>query len=146
MDELIKRLSYDKAFGILTKNALEEEISKVKGKFNYLFMDLCNIKKLNHILGYEGLNKVVKRMFKEFNNKDYVIGRWFSGDEIVIITKDIESVLARLIIIARRHNISFKWMGFYDRKSVKQMEGDISKANLLNTTFQNKENEVSKSG
>ena len=128
--DLIKRLSYDKAFGILTRNALDEKINNLK-KFNCIFIDLCNLKKLNNLLGYDSVNHIIKKMFTEYNkNKEYVIGRWFSGDEIIIITDDVETALTKLINVSQIHNLSFKWVHWNNVKSVKEIETKVDNIDL----------------
>lgn len=90
----IKRLSEDKYFGILTRNGIEEKIRKEKRFFDCVFIDFNNMKRLNEYYGYETVNSKIKRIFQTFRfRKNDIVGRWFSGDEILIILFDSEPEL-----------------------------------------------------
>jgi len=107
----IERLSNDKAFGILTRNALEEKINTLN-YFSCLFIDFCNMSKLNRKLGYTKVNEIIKEMFKTipYDYKELIIGRWFSGDEILIIVddpKDFESCFREHV---RNFGLKYKYL------------------------------------
>lgn len=120
--ELIKQLSYDKAFGILTRNALDVEIEKLKS-FNCAFIDLNNIKSLNQILGYKKVNELIFNLFHQFkvNHPNCIIGRWFSGDEIMIIHPDIETKIMYLELIGKEMGLTFKRKLYYKVKSLDKL-------------------------
>jgi len=123
----IERLSNDKAFGILTRNALEEKLNNKRVPFNCLFIDICNMGNLNGLLGYEKVNEIIRNMFIEFKvENNFIIGRWFSGDEIVIVGKDISCILFKLKVCSRNHNISFKHKIFKNVVSINDLERRIN--------------------
>jgi len=108
MENIIKRLSYDKAFGILTRPALELELEKIE-EFNCCLIDINNLKSLNRLLGYGKINDIIYDIFDEFKKEsNCFVGRWFNGDEILIVDKNIKQVVCLLDIIAKENGISFK--------------------------------------
>lgn len=86
-EKIIEDLCYDKAFGILTRNGLEYRIPIVNDRKIIILMDFCNVSELNREYGYEVVNNKFFNLFNEFKN-NHIIGRCFSGDEIIIITED----------------------------------------------------------
>lgn len=104
-DKIIEFLSYDGLFGILTRPALE---LKIKGKINACLIDINNLKKLNQLVGYFKVNKIIYDIFQEFKSEDCICGRWFSGDEILIVHKDIKSKISLLEDIAHKKGMTFK--------------------------------------
>ncbi len=130
--EKIERLSVDKAFGMLTRNALEEKLNDKNKMFNCLFIDLCNMSNLNGLLGYEEVNRIIKEMFTELKeSEEIIVGRWFSGDEIVIIAEDVSCILAKLKVCSRNHNISFKHKIFKRVTCIYDLKRRISKTICL---------------
>lgn len=122
MIEKIERLSKDKAFGILTRNALDEEISIFKSKFNAIFIDLNNIHKLNGLLGYEKVNSIIRDMFASFDFQGAIVGRWFSGDEIVIAKEGVLPDMQSLVSHAHKFDMTFKYKIFYGLKNIEDLE------------------------
>jgi GGDEF domain-containing protein len=126
--EIIERLSYDKSFGILTRPALEIELERIK-KFNCLFIDLNNIRKLNQIIGYCAVDKLIFNMFDQFkkeSSEECIIGRWFSGDEIVIVANNTILAAWKLKEIAMGLGLSFKELHLLD-KNLEQLSIEIAK-------------------
>lgn len=125
--ELIKQieeLSIDKSFNILTRNALEYKILNLNSQFNAVFIDINNLKQLNKLLGYGEVNNIIKKTFDTFKFKDTdIVGRWFSGDEILIICVGNPYTLYKQL---KRHfynnNLSFKNKIFYNVKSLYDLE------------------------
>jgi len=120
-DEIIDFLSYDKIFGILTRPALE---LKIKKKINACLIDLNNLKKLNQLIGYNNVNNIIFNIFNEFKKHNCICGRWFSGDEILIIHKNIKLQILYLEKISYKKGMSFKKTFFFN-KSLKQIEKEI---------------------
>ncbi len=123
MQKLIKKLSYDKAFGILTRPALDIEIEKMK-RFDCCLIDFNNLKSLNQLLGYNKVNKIIFSIFEEFKSSNCIIGRWFSGDEVLIVGINIVEKISYLKWIARRKSMSFKELYFIN-KDFKKIEKEI---------------------
>lgn len=121
--EIIKRLYYDRAFGILTRGGIEEEILKLSDSFDFVFIDFNNVSKLNLKNGYKKVNDTFSAMFETFAfRSDDLVGRWFSGDEIVIITKnDPYGLLERFKIHALTYGITFKSIIFKDVQNLESV-------------------------
>lgn len=77
----MKNLLKDKAFGILTRNGFECMLTK-DTHIIYL-LDFKNMRKMNKENGHEKTNKTIRQFFKSLK-KDYIIGRCYYGDEILI--------------------------------------------------------------
>ena len=121
-EKIIKFLSYDKAFGILTRPALDIEIEKII-IFDCCLIDFNNLRKLNHLIGYNKVNEIIFNIFNIFKNKeDCIIGRWFSGDECLIIGKNIEAKIALLENIAKDNGMTFKIKYYKKIKSLEELE------------------------
>ena len=86
-NEKIKFLSIDAAFGILTRPALEIEMSEQNGIANIYIIDFNDVHKLNKQLGYNNVNVIIRNSILKLKERYFgiIIGRVFSGDEIVII-------------------------------------------------------------
>jgi len=130
--EIIERLSKDRAFGILTRNALELEIEKLR-VFDCCFIDFNSIKKLNQLLGYRAVNKIIFEIFVEFKqgNEECIIGRWFSGDEVVFIHSNIEGQANRLDKISKKHGMTFKKRLCYNVVSLTDLTYKIENGRMV---------------
>jgi len=122
-DRIINYLSYDKLFGILTRPALE---LKIKVKVNVCLIDFNNMKKLNQLLGYNKVNEIIFNIFNEFKKYKCLCGRWFSGDEILIVDKNISSKILLLRDIAYKNGMSFKTL-FINNKGINEIEKEIGR-------------------
>jgi GGDEF domain-containing protein len=116
INEKIQYLSTDKAFGILTRGGLEFALLENKGKFCSLYiLDLENLHSLNRTCGYEKVNQKIQKIFKKLKNydKNLIVGRIFSGDEICIVDlKRTEYLMCQLRRIMSDELLSFKNKGF----------------------------------
>ena len=84
----LHRAGYDESFGMLTRQGLENAIERLpRGDYQVVFIDLDDMHGLNAQIGYEAVNKRVRGTFNPDWNlrKSDIIGRWFSGDEIVLV-------------------------------------------------------------
>lgn len=90
--EIIQLLGMDKFYGIYTRNYLEHVFAKNYEGIDYytLIVDFDGVGKMNKKLGYGGTNHLFRMMFKTFmdDNRKLIMGRWFSGDEIALISLD----------------------------------------------------------
>lgn len=108
----ICRLSYDDAFGMLTRPALLEHVTRLApGRYCVVFLDIDGVHTLNGILGMEEVNRRVRDSFAlAFRHTD-LVARWFSGDEIVVILPDdataTRGFTERLQREASEHGLSF---------------------------------------
>jgi GGDEF domain-containing protein len=79
-------LSMDPAFGIYTRQALEFLADhQPRGERLVIFLDFDRIHELNEEIGYEEVNKRIKYMLRLPMRSGDLVGRWFSGDEIVMV-------------------------------------------------------------
>ena len=126
-DKIIERLSRDELFGILTRQALILKLDK-KIKFDSCLIDFNNLKKLNELLGYKKVNGLIFNLFKDFISESktkIIIGRWFSGDEILIVGDNISDKINILKIISYKYNMSFK-EEYFKNKNFKELNNLIN--------------------
>lgn len=118
-------LSFDKSFGILTRGALEETISHLKYPFNAIFIDFDSIHALNNKIGYEKVNTIFRNMFSTFEDKIPIIGRWFSGDEILMITNNPSKTIIQFESHVKEYDLGLKYKLIYDCRSVIDLKNSI---------------------
>lgn len=94
-DALINRLIHDSTFGILTRQGLEYKMG-YESLYNCLFIDFESVRCMNTVLGYKHVNSLLKSILSTFHYPDTLIGRLFSGDEIVILTRHDNAALIEL--------------------------------------------------
>ena len=82
----IVRLAYDRAFGMLTRPALLDRAERLpNGEYFVLALDLDGVHELNGRVGYEEVNRRVRESFVPAFRHTDLVGRWFSGDEILVL-------------------------------------------------------------
>jgi GGDEF domain-containing protein len=112
--ELIELLGVDKFYGIYTRNYLEYVFAKNYKDIDYytLIVDFDGVGDMNKKLGYIGTNHLFKTMFQNFasNNLQITIGRWFSGDEIALISLDnnMDKLVCDFANHCRPYGLKFK--------------------------------------
>lgn len=113
-----KKLIYDQHFGILTRNGLDLAVAKLKSSFSFIFLDFNDIHHLNLEFGYNEINERFKDLFSSFSfrNTD-IVGRFFSGDEIIIITisDDIDGILLRFKEHCDQFDLTFRSVVYKDK-------------------------------
>lgn len=108
----IRRLSHDPAFGVLTRPALADHARSLPtATYLVIFLDLDHVHHLNGLLGYDEVNRRVRATFAPaFRNTD-LVGRWFSGDELVLVLANdhdaAEGLIERLQREAGENGLSF---------------------------------------
>lgn len=109
-----KTLSIDDAFGILNRNALMRfSEAQPPGIIRYLVMiDLDHLHDMNERFGYIEVNRRVRKLFQTlYRMKGTVVGKLFSGDEILVITGidhiDALTVLDKLKRASSAYGLSF---------------------------------------
>jgi GGDEF domain-containing protein len=86
LSDRIHVLSMDPAFGIYTRQALQFLADhQPRGERLVIFLDFDRIHELNEEIGYEEVNKRIKYMLRLPMRSGDLVGRWFSGDEIVMV-------------------------------------------------------------
>lgn len=124
----ISFLSTDRAFGILTRNALELKLRN-KENFTAIFVDFTGIHKLNKEFGYKEINERVRNLIESFHfRKTDIIGRWFSGDEIVIVLGGGygKSLASRFESHCRKHKFKIKYKVLEHLKDFDELEKTIT--------------------
>jgi hypothetical protein len=110
LERAIRALSWDDAFGMLTRQGLLHAASvQPRGTRPVIFLDLDGIHTLNQQIGYEEVNRRIHATFQDagLRHSD-IVGRWYSGDEIVIITDgDPQAVIEKLTQAARANGVTF---------------------------------------
>jgi diguanylate cyclase (GGDEF)-like protein len=88
----IKKLYLCPSYGCLTRQGIDAKWQKNKNKSNQslIFLDLDNIHKCNEQWGYEVVDTKIKASLK--CRKNELLGRWYSGDELIIIVSTEEAV------------------------------------------------------
>ena len=132
-NENIIRLSTDSVFGILNRSGLEIQMRNKNTPFNAIFIDFNNMKELNEKYGYEEVNKKIRKKLKKIKRDNYILGRWFSGDEVVAISfndfdKSFLEVMNKLSV---RGNPKFKYWMFLDQENMNELKKNISKVSKV---------------
>ena len=115
LERKVKDLGWDQCFGMFTRPAFIE-ICRMQPRITraVAFLDFDRIHELNHNVGYEEVNRRIRDLFSGSLRKSDLVGRHFSGDEIVIVLdtddraiamKVLEGLLAR----ARKNGLSFTY-------------------------------------
>jgi len=84
--EEIETLSLDPVFGILTRPALELRLREAKYPISALLIDIDNLHHMNTVFGYDSMNKAIRDALIDPPSYISLIGRWFNGDEILIVS------------------------------------------------------------
>jgi hypothetical protein len=96
----LKELSQDKAYGGLTRPALEIEHRKHADKCQYVvFADLNKVHELNAEHGQDKMDEMIRTAFSfTIRDADVILfGRWKSGDEIAfLVSGNPDGFIARL--------------------------------------------------
>jgi GGDEF domain-containing protein len=88
----IKKLYLCPSYGCLTRQGVDAQWQKHKNKSNQslIFLDLDNIHRCNEEWGYAVVDAKIKASLK--CRKNELLGRWYSGDELIIIVPTEEAV------------------------------------------------------
>jgi len=115
-------LAYDDLFGVLTRNGLKQKIKQIKKPFNALFIDIDNMKQLNADRGYDLVNDLIKDAISNFKfRQDDIIGRYFSGDELLIICEFPKKLAKRLKTQFKERGLTFKHKYFYGLTNIEDI-------------------------
>lgn len=112
----VKTLMWDPAFGVYTRGGLMNVIHEgIDEPRMVAFLDFDGIHELNRELGYAEVDRRVRTVLRVFRKSDIIAGRWFSGDEIVVVfhrdtsSADAYSALVRLRAVASEHGLAFSF-------------------------------------
>ena len=129
----IKQLSNDHVFNVLTRSALEMHIREFKNPFFVIFIDFIDIKKENEARGYEEVNKLISFIIDLIRLEKCIIGRWFSGDEILIISQEPfeERYTQYLLDHANKYDIKFKPFFLGKQENIKSLKKIINNLPMI---------------
>jgi GGDEF domain-containing protein len=82
----VQALSYDSAYGMLTRAGGEQALRRLRGPVDVVFFDIDRMHDLNSRLGYERVNSLIRAAF-HVRSKDILICRYFSGDELLAVVR-----------------------------------------------------------
>ncbi len=123
IDSLTKKLaelSWDSVFGMWTRTAFLQFCRVMpRGLRTVVFIDLDRVHDLNESVGYAEVDRRVRAAFAIPLRSSDIVGRWYSGDEIVILfdndPESARSKLAALELSAAAQGITFTWeMGIWN--------------------------------
>jgi GGDEF domain-containing protein len=118
---LIKVLSVDPAFGVMTRPAIENELRQAGQVARYIvYGDIDQMKQVNDKYTHDGANARIKAALKIRSEDLLLKARWFSGDELVffLVGNDPDGFCNRL----RR---AFEAEGLSITTTYKIFSGDI---------------------
>jgi len=133
-DKNLIRLSTDSSFGILNRSGIELKMGMNKNPFNAIFIDFSDIKTLNEKHGYEEVNKKICKKLGKLKNENHIIGRWFSGDEIIIISLfDFDNSFIELLNkLSTRGQPKFKYWYLPKQQNLDELRKNISHISKTN--------------
>ena len=112
LSDVVKALCIDKYFGVYTRNYIDYILTtEYKGvDYTTVIVDFDGVKKLNTAYGYKAVNDIFREMFLYFAPQYKVtVGRWFSGDEIILIADtNAEILIDDFRAHCAKYNLSFK--------------------------------------
>ena len=107
---LLESLARDQVYGCYSRQGLElVKWPKIASKAKYIiFADIDFVHKLNTELGYEEVDRRIRKSLQVRSSDVTAIGRWYSGDEIVwvISNGDPEGMINRLTKNLAKHGLS----------------------------------------
>jgi GGDEF domain-containing protein len=83
----VRSLEIDPAYGILTRSGAERRLARLRQPLDVVFLDIDHMHRLNAELGYEEANRLIRLAFQLRRNDAVLVCRWYSGDEILILTR-----------------------------------------------------------
>jgi len=139
LKQKVKTLGWCNEFGMFTRPALEEACNSLpRGSQRFvIFLDMDDLHRANELWGYETVNEKIRRSFQMRRQSD-IVGRWYSGDEILLVmdTNDREGTrlaLENLLRVARQNGLSFTYaIGLWE----KDQESIVDLVSTLSTQVQ----------
>jgi len=124
----VERLSLDPVFNVLTRAALELKVRELNAPFNAIFIDFDDIKNMNEENGYEWVNESIAKTLSALKGSKELCGRWFSGDEVVLISTDKfdDPFIKNLTQSALTSRPTFKHHLFEGQANIDELKRNIS--------------------
>jgi len=109
LEQQVERLRIDPTFGCLSRQGLDELLTSTSldGKV-VVFFDLDKMHELNEVYGYQEVDRRIRAVLAQFRASEVVVGRWYSGDEIVLIVpySEQDAVVNRLKVALDSQELS----------------------------------------
>ena len=142
LEKQIEDLSWDSVFGMWTRVAFLQFCAVMpRGARTVVFVDFDDIHGLNKALGYAEVDRRIRRTFSIPLRSSDIVGRWYSGDEIVILFDSDEPLaldkLNELRASAERNGMSFACsMGRWEvgKQDIKDIVEDLSERTHKDTS------------
>ncbi len=102
LKEKYRKLLWDSNFGVHSRAGLDELNGDIKGKYKTVaFIDFDGVHELNKKYGYEEVNRRISATLREISKvTDVFVARWFSGDELVVLSRHDAEKTERLVAAA----------------------------------------------
>jgi hypothetical protein len=133
VQEKYEKLLWDSNFGVHSRAGLDEFGKHLDEKYKTVgFIDFDGVRELNAKYGYEDVNRRIKATLKEITGvTDVFVARWFSGDELVVLSCHDKKTTDRLLA-----NASSKGFIFHDAHFthyVQEWDAKIPLNNFIDT-------------
>ena len=112
LEERVRRLAWDPAFGMYTRAALLAMSGReLRGRKSVVFLDLDRVHELNLQFGYAEVDRRIRAAFSSNTRRsDMWAARWWSGDEVLLVLDcgvgQAEVVVGRLQQLAQQQGLS----------------------------------------
>lgn len=83
----VRRSERDDTYGMLTRPGGLARLNRMRGPVDIVFVDIDGMHDLNAQLGYDQVNARIRQAFRIRQSDALIICRWFSGDEILVVTR-----------------------------------------------------------
>jgi len=109
-----EKLLWDPSFEVYSHAGLEEIGKTLGDKYKTVaFIDFDDVRELNNIYGYEEVNRIIRDTLKELSSAAGVfIARWFSGDEVVMLSRNDKDTTENIVANAYLIGTFFNGMPF----------------------------------
>lgn len=131
----VAELSWDEPFGMLTRPAFLQLCRQLPVMPRWVaFLDMNNIGSLNLAHGYTEVDRRIRALFAGFRNRQDIVARWYSGDEIVILFAGSKSPQAAMIdLVAKAGEVGLEFIyqtGVWDSRhgTIEQTVNGLSRS------------------
>jgi len=117
----VEELSWDEPFGMLTRPAFLQYCRQLPGKPRWVaFIDLNDIGCLNRLHRYTEMDRRIRALFAGIHERQGIAARWYSGDEIVILSsgaRNPHATMMDLVFRGREVGLEFSFQtGVWDSR------------------------------
>lgn len=83
----VRQREYDTAYGVLNRSGVEARLRRLRGSVDIVYFDMDHFHELNAELGQEEVDRLMRQALCLRESDVMFIGRWKSGDELIIVVK-----------------------------------------------------------